>query len=200
MELAHHQAGLFFQLVQSADIGWPTGNGKKLNNSQACCLAQKCLAAAYFLSISCGQSYFRRLYSSCSLYNFIVCILKNLYGAFFQPFSNSIEFPPTYNDVEDLKKHFRSNALKIRTVCSTEDGSPEQYMRLAKRAFKKGTNPGRRLLLSQLQKLHYRVQFLSPSPSPQALGYKKPHTKDGNLSNSSWIFLLESSLTLVISS
>ena len=26
--------------------GWPTGNGKKLSNSQACCLAQLCLAAA----------------------------------------------------------------------------------------------------------------------------------------------------------
>ena len=32
--------------VQPADIGWPTGNGKELNNSQACCLAQLCLAAA----------------------------------------------------------------------------------------------------------------------------------------------------------
>ena len=32
--------------VQPADIGWPTGNGKKLSNSQACCLAQLCLAAA----------------------------------------------------------------------------------------------------------------------------------------------------------
>ena len=37
----------------------PTGNGKKLSNSQACCLA-----AAQFLSISCGQSYVRRLYRS----------------------------------------------------------------------------------------------------------------------------------------
>ena len=26
--------------------GWPTGNGKKLSKSQACCLAQLCLAAA----------------------------------------------------------------------------------------------------------------------------------------------------------
>ena len=32
--------------VQPEDIGWPTGNGKKLSNSQACCLAQLCLAAA----------------------------------------------------------------------------------------------------------------------------------------------------------
>ena len=29
-----------------ADIGWPTGNGKKLSNSQECCLAQLCQAAA----------------------------------------------------------------------------------------------------------------------------------------------------------
>ena len=32
--------------VQPADIGWPTGNGKKLSCSQACCLAQLSLAAA----------------------------------------------------------------------------------------------------------------------------------------------------------
>ena len=32
--------------IQPADIGWPTGNGKKLSNSQACCLAQLCLIAA----------------------------------------------------------------------------------------------------------------------------------------------------------
>ena len=32
--------------LQPADIGWPTGNGKKLSNCQACCLAQVCLAAA----------------------------------------------------------------------------------------------------------------------------------------------------------
>ena len=42
--------------VQCSCSGWPTGNGKKLSNSQACCLAQLCLAAAYFLSISCGPS------------------------------------------------------------------------------------------------------------------------------------------------
>ena len=32
--------------VQGGWGGWPTGNGKKLSNSQACCLAQLCLAAA----------------------------------------------------------------------------------------------------------------------------------------------------------
>ena len=32
--------------VQPAVIGWPTGNGKKLSNSQACCLAKLCLAGA----------------------------------------------------------------------------------------------------------------------------------------------------------
>ena len=37
---------LSFGTVQPADIGWPTGNGKKVSNSQACCLAQLCLAAA----------------------------------------------------------------------------------------------------------------------------------------------------------
>ena len=29
-----------------AYIGWPTGNGKKLSNCQACCLAQLCMGAA----------------------------------------------------------------------------------------------------------------------------------------------------------
>ena len=51
-------------ILQPADIGWPTGYGKKLSCSQACCLAQLCLAAALFLSISCGPSYVRRLYSA----------------------------------------------------------------------------------------------------------------------------------------
>ena len=32
--------------VHPADIGWLTGNGNKLSNSQACWLAQLCLAAA----------------------------------------------------------------------------------------------------------------------------------------------------------
>ena len=36
--------------------GWPTGNGNKVSNSQACCLTQLCLAAAHFLSISCVPS------------------------------------------------------------------------------------------------------------------------------------------------
>ena len=34
------------RLVQGGLGGWPTGNGNKLSNSQACCLAQLCLAAA----------------------------------------------------------------------------------------------------------------------------------------------------------
>ena len=32
--------------IQCSCSGWPTGNGKKLSNSQACCLAQLCQAAA----------------------------------------------------------------------------------------------------------------------------------------------------------
>ena len=32
--------------LQGGWDGWPTGNGKKVSNSQACCLAQLCLAAA----------------------------------------------------------------------------------------------------------------------------------------------------------
>ena len=48
--------------VQCAQIVCPTGNGKKLSSSQACSLAQLCLAAAYFLSISCGANYLRALY------------------------------------------------------------------------------------------------------------------------------------------
>ena len=32
--------------IQCSCSGWPTGNGKNLSNSQACCLAQLCLAAA----------------------------------------------------------------------------------------------------------------------------------------------------------
>ena len=32
--------------LQGGWSGWPTGNGKKVSNSQACCLAQLCLAAA----------------------------------------------------------------------------------------------------------------------------------------------------------
>ena len=33
-------------IVQCSCSGWPTGNGKKVSNSQACCLAQLCLAPA----------------------------------------------------------------------------------------------------------------------------------------------------------
>ena len=32
--------------VQGSCSEWPTGNGKKLSNSQSCCLAQMCLAGA----------------------------------------------------------------------------------------------------------------------------------------------------------
>ena len=58
--------------VQGRWGGGPTGNGKKLSNSQACCLAQLCLAAASFLSISCGPStpsalYGAQCFSSCLL-------------------------------------------------------------------------------------------------------------------------------------
>ena len=34
------------QHLKPADMEWPTGNGIKLSTSQACCLAQLCLAAA----------------------------------------------------------------------------------------------------------------------------------------------------------
>ena len=48
--LAQNPEGCFSELtaiyVQPADIGWPTGNGKKLSCRQACCLSQLCLAAA----------------------------------------------------------------------------------------------------------------------------------------------------------
>ena len=43
-------------------MGCNTGNGEKLSNSQACCLAQLCLAASKFLSISCVTSYVAALY------------------------------------------------------------------------------------------------------------------------------------------
>ena len=39
--------------VQCSCSEWLTGNGNNLSNSQACCLAQLCLAPAQFLSISC---------------------------------------------------------------------------------------------------------------------------------------------------
>ena len=43
------QSALQQYIVQCAQIVCLTGNGKKLNNSQACCLAQLCLAAAQFI-------------------------------------------------------------------------------------------------------------------------------------------------------
>ena len=48
--------------VQPADIGLPTGNGKKLRCSHAQLGQATGLAVAYFLSISGGPSYVRRLY------------------------------------------------------------------------------------------------------------------------------------------
>ena len=50
------------QPVQPADIGWPTGNRKKLSCCQAQLSQATCLAVAYLLSISCWSSYVRRLY------------------------------------------------------------------------------------------------------------------------------------------
>ena len=50
-------------IVQPADIGLLTGNGKELSCSQAQLGQATCLAVASFLSISCGPSYFRRLYT-----------------------------------------------------------------------------------------------------------------------------------------
>ena len=41
--------------LQSGWGGWPTGNIEKLSNSQVCCLAQLCLAAAYFLPFPVGH-------------------------------------------------------------------------------------------------------------------------------------------------
>ena len=40
-----------FSLSQFSCSGWPTGNGKKLSSSQACCLAQLCLALHFLLAI-----------------------------------------------------------------------------------------------------------------------------------------------------
>ena len=51
-----------FCIIQPADIGWPTGNGKKRSCSQAQLGQATCLAVASFLSISCGPSYVRRLH------------------------------------------------------------------------------------------------------------------------------------------
>ena len=58
----HFNSNTAIAHLQPADMGWPTGNRKKRSNCPACCLAQLCLAAAMFLSISCGPSYVRRLY------------------------------------------------------------------------------------------------------------------------------------------
>ena len=55
--------GLDEILIQCAYIVCPKGNGNRLSKSQACCLAQLCLAAAEFLSISGGANYLRALYS-----------------------------------------------------------------------------------------------------------------------------------------
>ena len=48
-----HQVGnyilltlILYSLRTVGIIGWLTGNGKKLSNSQACCLVQLCLVAA----------------------------------------------------------------------------------------------------------------------------------------------------------
>ena len=49
--------------VQPADIGWPTGNRKKLSCCQAQLSQATCLAVAYLLSISSRPSYVRRLYN-----------------------------------------------------------------------------------------------------------------------------------------
>ena len=48
--------------IQPADIGLPTGNGKKLSCTQAQLGQATGLAFASFLSISCWPSYVRRLY------------------------------------------------------------------------------------------------------------------------------------------
>ena len=42
-------------VVQGGWGGCRTGNGKKLSKSQACCLAQLCLAVAYFFPFPVGH-------------------------------------------------------------------------------------------------------------------------------------------------
>ena len=54
----------FLHTLQPADLGWPTGNGKKLSCCQAQLSQATCLAVAYLLSISCRPSYVRRLYTA----------------------------------------------------------------------------------------------------------------------------------------
>ena len=44
--LLHWEVSFPKLYVQGGWGGWPTGNGKKVSNSQVCCLAQLCLAAA----------------------------------------------------------------------------------------------------------------------------------------------------------
>ena len=63
---AHHQKYLRY-ILQPADIGWPTGNRKKLSCCQAQLSQATCLAVAYLLSISCRPSYVRRLYKKGSV-------------------------------------------------------------------------------------------------------------------------------------
>ena len=41
--------------LQCSCSGWPTGNGNKLINSQACCLAQLCLGALSFFPYPVGH-------------------------------------------------------------------------------------------------------------------------------------------------
>ena len=64
----HNYTHCPFSFSRPAHIqsGWSvcrTGNGEKLSNSQVCCLAQLCLAAAWFLSISCATCTPSTLYS-----------------------------------------------------------------------------------------------------------------------------------------
>ena len=65
--------------LQPADIGLPTGNGKKRSCSQAQLGQATGLAVASFLSISCGPSYVRRMY---------VCLNETSFS--FSPFVSSI--------------------------------------------------------------------------------------------------------------
>ena len=56
--------GSLLRPLQPADIGWLTGNRKKLSCCQVQLSQATCLAVAYLLSISCRPSYVRRLYSN----------------------------------------------------------------------------------------------------------------------------------------
>ena len=62
--------------LQPADIGWSTGNGKKLSCIQAQLGQATCLAVALFLSISCGPSYVRRLYMFSDMWLLKICTSK----------------------------------------------------------------------------------------------------------------------------